>query len=183
MRDAHECPSFEIGKVGMGRKARFLKDGGCYYIQIQSFLGKEIFKEDHDYRWIIQLFRRYKLRYGVNVYAYCLLPMEVHLIVHPRESRNLPQFMQGVNQAYAKHFNCKYNHSGKVWGQRYRSALIHNDKDLVDAVKLVEFIPVEKKQSCSPTEYPWSSCSLRILGSGSIIDTMPPENPVESLIS
>jgi putative transposase len=108
--------------------------------------------------------------------------MRVYLIVHPHESRNLPLFMQGVNQSYAKYFNSKYNSSGKVWGQRYRSALIHNDKDLFDAVKLVEFIPVEKRRCYSPAEYPWSSCSLRILGSGGIVDTMPPEHPMNSIV-
>jgi len=158
----------------MNRLARFLKDGVCYYIQTQSHLGKMIFKADSDYHQIIQLLKRYKLRCSVHIYAYCLMQTGVHLIVHPRDSQNLPLFMQGVNQTYAMYYNRKYGHAGKVWGQRYRSVMIYNDKDLIDSIKLVEFIPVKKRRSHSPVEYPWSSCTSRILGSDSILDTMPP---------
>ena len=160
----------------MGRSARFLKDGVCYFVQTHSFMGQEILKADADYGHIMRLLKRYKARHGVRMYAYCLMPMAVYLITHPSDARQLPLFMQGVNQAYAMYFNRKYKSGGKVWQQRFKSTLIHNDQDLMSSIHLVESIPVQARRSNVPAEYPWSSCTYRILGSASIVDVMPPEN-------
>ena len=160
----------------MPREARFLKNGVCYFVQTHSFMGKEIFRTDADYGRIMRILKKYKARYGVCLYAYCLLPTGVYLVIHPNDAFQLPLFMQGVNQAYAMYFNRKYQTGGKVWRQRFKSVLIQNDKDLMSSIHLVESIPVQKKRSLSPAEYPWSSCTYRILGSASIVDVMPPEN-------
>jgi REP element-mobilizing transposase RayT len=162
----------------MGRIARFLKDGVCYYIQSRSNQNRKIFKADPDYERYIRLLKKYKLRYQINIYGYCLLPAEAHLIVHPSDSGNLPLFMQGVNQSYAIYYNICYRRVGKVWGQRFQSNLIYSDHDLIRHIKMIEFLPVQVNRACSPTEHPWSSCTFRIMGSDSIIDPAPPVGPI-----
>jgi len=164
----------------MARTARFLKDGVCYYVQTHSFVGQEIFKANVDYDRIMQILKRYKMRFSFHLYAYCLMPTDVSLIIHPSNARHLPLFMQGVNQTYALYFNKRYNNTGKVWRQRYKSTVIQNDADLLDAITLVEFTPVQRNQSRSPIEYPWSSSACRVLGTASIVDTMPPVSKVIS---
>lgn len=158
----------------MARLARFLKDGICYYIRSRGRGNQKVFLEDADYARYVGLLKKYKLRFRVGVYGYCLMPAAAHLVVHPADPRDLPLFMQGLHQSYALFFNGRYKRNGKVWGQRYQSAPIHSDRDLFDCVKSVEFIPVKSKQARSPAEYPWSSCSFRILGADSLIDAVPP---------
>jgi len=160
--------------VTMARTARFLKDGVCYYIQSQGYRSRTIFKTDSDYERYIQLLKKNKLRYQISIYGYCLLPTEVHLIVHPRDAGKLPIFMQGINQSYAMNFNMSHRRVGKVWGQRYKSDLICNDHDLIRQIKIIEFLPVHVNKSHSPMEYLWSSCSSRIMGSEGVVDSMPP---------
>ena len=157
----------------MSRVARFLKDGGCYYVQTQSHRNQKIFKMDFDYEQYIKLLKKYKLRFRISIYAYCLTPTTAYLIAHPGNSHKLPLFMQCMNQSYALFFNRRYNGMGKVWGQRYKSVLIGNDHDLFESVKSIEFIPVKEERSQSPLEYLWSSCANRILDSGGIIDPFP----------
>lgn len=157
----------------MVRMARFLKDGVCYYIQSQGYRNQAIFKTDSDYKRYIQLLKKYKLRYQINIYGYCLLPAEVHLLVHPGNSEKLPLFMQGMHQSYAMYFNMCYRRTGKVWGQRYKSNLICNDHRLIEHIKMIEFLPVRINKAGSPMEYLWSSCSFRVMGSDSIVDSMP----------
>jgi len=158
----------------MARSARFLKEGVCYYVQSVSFMDKEILVEHSDYQWFMRLIQRFKRKYEVHVYAYSLLGTGVYFVLHPGSPRYLPVFMKALKQAYAAYFNRKYGNMGRVWGQRYKSVMIHNDTELFDAIKLVEFIPVREKRALSPVEYFWSSCSVRILGAGSLVDTMPP---------
>jgi putative transposase len=163
----------------MARTARFLKDGVCYYIQSRGSGNQKIFREGPDYARYVCLLRKYKLRFRVGIYGYCLMPAAVHLVAHPADARDLPLFMQGIHQSYALFFNGRYKRKGKVWGQRYQSVLINRNGGLFECVKSVEFIPVKAKQSRSPVEYPWSSCSFRVLGSNGIIDTMPPADSMQ----
>ena len=158
----------------MSRMARFLKEGVCYYIQSQGVDNQMVFKSDIDYGKFILMLKKYKIRFAVSIYGYCLMPQALHLVVHPKDANNLPLFMQGVIQSYALFFNGKYQRAGKVWAQRYKSALINDDSDLFECIRLIEYLPVIAKQSDSSVEYPWSSCSYRILGSGCIVDAMPP---------
>ena len=157
----------------MVRMARFLKDGVCYYIQSQGTQSRTIFKADSDYERYIQLLKKYKLRYQISIYGYCLLPTAVHLIVHPSDARKLPLFMQGINQSYAMYFNMYNLRTGKVWGQRYKSNLICDDQGLIEQLKMVELLPVRMNKVRSPTQYSWSSCSFRVMGSDSIVDSVP----------
>lgn len=162
----------------MGRSARFLRDGACYYIQSYSYRNQENFKTKVDYEKYIQLVKKYKKRYRVSIYAYCITPTAVHLIAHPKASGVLPLFMQGINQSYALFFNRWYGRRGKVWGQRYKSNLICRDWDLFEHIKAIEFIPAQTQLANFPVEYPWSSCACRILGTNEVIDAMPPAGPV-----
>jgi len=88
--------------------------------------------------------------------------------------------MQGVQQSYALYFNIRYKRTGKVWGQRYESVALFSDSDLIECIKSVEFIPVCKDYVSVPMQYEYSSCSVRILGSDKIVDSMPPKGPVLS---
>ncbi len=160
-------------RVMMSRTARFLKDGGCYHIQSQSNRSQKIFKMRSDFERYVGFLKKYKLKFRVSIYAYCLTPTTSHLIVSPRNSHALPLFMQGINQSYALFFNGKYNGWGKVWGQRYKSVFIGSDYDLFESIKFVEFIPIKEGQSHSPIEYLWSSCASRILGLKGVIDPVP----------
>ena len=158
----------------MIRMARFLKEGGCYLIQSHSYRNQKIFKMNSDFEQYIKLLKKYKARFQVNVYGYCLTPMAAYLIIQPRDSYALPSFMQGINQSYALFYNKRYNGVGKVWGQRYKSTLINGDQDLFEHIKSVEFIPVKENRAQSPVEYLWSSYTERILGSQSIVDRKEP---------
>jgi len=166
--------------ITMIRMARFLKDGVCYYIQTQGYQSRTIFKANSDYERYIQLLKKYKLRYQISIYGYCLLPTVVHLIVHPSDAEKLPLFMQGINQSYAVYFNMRNRRSGKVWGQRYKSYLICDDLGLIEQLKMVEFLPVRMNKVTSPMQYSWSSCSFRVMDFDSIVDSMPPVGSVLS---
>jgi putative transposase len=156
----------------MSRTARVLKDGMFYYIQSQSSENRKIFLMNSDFEHYIGLIAKYKARFKVEIYAYCLTPTAAHLVVYPAESRVLSLFMQNIKQGYALFYNGKYNGKGKVWGQRFKSILIGTDRGLVEAIKSVEFIPVKEGRTPSVLEYPWSSTANRVLGPTGILDPL-----------
>jgi putative transposase len=158
----------------MSRTARFLKDDVCYHVRSESHNNEKIFRSDEDYERFIQILRKYKLRFFVHIYGFCLMSRSVHLILHPKETRHLSNFMQGVNQSYTLYFNVKYKRHGRLWRERFKSVYLDNDYDLMNCIKYLEFIPVREKMANSPVEYPWSSCTFRVLGPKSVLDSRPP---------
>jgi len=148
----------------MPREARLLKEKACYYIVARCAKGKHIFYGLTDYAQYSALLRKYKNKFNVSLIGFCLLPASVHLILQPKEPKGLSSFMQGVNQSFAIYFNRKYRSSGQLWFGRFRSVVLDNVSDLVECIKYVEFKPVKENLVFSPVEYPWSSCSLRVLG-------------------
>jgi len=133
-----------------------------------------------DFERYIALIAQHKARFQVDLYAYCLTPTTIHLIVYPHDSRMLSLFVQSVHQGYAVFFNGKYNGRGKVWGQRYKSIVINSDRGLFESIKSVEFIAVKEGLCQSVSEYPWSSYATRVLGMKGIVEPPPAEKVVLS---
>lgn len=160
----------------MARLARLIIEGGCFYVHSHSFRGETIFKDRRDYARYIELLKINKARYNSSLYAYCLLPAETHMVLHPREASDLPLFMHDINLAYAICYNKRRRRKGRVWGQRYKSQWMRSDKELVSCIRMIEFTPVRNNKAMIPVRYLWSSCAQRVNGNNSgIVDTMPPD--------
>ncbi len=166
------CYLLAVKKVQtMPRTARFLQDHCCYHVIINGPGKLPVFRTLMDYAYYLRLLKTFKMKLSVHIFAFCLLPERVHLIIQPKETGGLSAFMQRISQSYAVYFNRKYKREGKLWQGRFRSIVIGHDQDLFDCIKYVEWIPVRSELVNSPVEYPWSSCSLRVLGyQGSILD-------------
>jgi len=122
------------------------------------------FKQEVDYTYYLRLAKRYKSKLNIRLFGFCLLPSSIHLIVQSPQARNVSHFMQRVSQAYSLYYNRKYERQGRLWHGRFRSTALYYDEDLFECIKYVEFIPVRLGLAHSPIEYPFSSCSFRILG-------------------
>lgn len=164
----------------MARQARFLQMGAGYLISAKAKNNVVLFKEGEDFEYYLKLLRKYKKRYALNMYAFCLLEKNIYLVLQPQDVLLLPTFIQGIQQSYALYFNHKYDCIGRVWSGRYESRMLSEDKDLFHSIKLVEFMPVRESVSDSPVYYPWSSCTFRILGANDLLDTLPPVGGVRS---
>jgi putative transposase len=125
---------------------------------------QQVFIETDDYRKYLSLMRKYKYKYPTRIYAYCLMPNHVHLMLDPEKCNTLARFMHGVNTSYSKWFNEKYEKIGHLWQDRYKSYVIQKDDYLIDCLNYIEYNPVRSKIALRPNEYSWSSYQARILG-------------------
>ena len=127
-----------------------------------------------DYRYYFRLLRKYKTKLSINIFAFCLLPEEIHLIIQPQNPDKLAPFIKEISQSYLLYFNSRYQHQGKLLHGRYKSMAIRNDAGLSEYIKFVEFIPVKFQIADTPVCYPWSSCSYRVLRDGDgLLDRRP----------
>jgi putative transposase len=126
--------------------------------------GERAFCSAGDFDYFISQISKYKTRFKIKVYAFCLLPESVDLVIEPVEWWNMSAFIRCLNQSFSRYLNGKYQRDGALWQERFRSVVLKSDYDLVECVKYIEFKPVENCLAQSPVSYRWSSCALRVAG-------------------
>ena len=137
----------------------------------QRAAGKEpMFLEDGDYLCMLGLLKEISQDYELNIYAFCLMPNHIHLLLAPTK-QNLSDAMRGLFSRYAMNFNRKYERKGHLFGGPYRQALCFDDNYLLAASIYIHLNPVKASLVKDPVDYRWSSISLYL-----------DENPPKSFI-
>ena len=151
----------------MPRSARRMSESGYFHVIERGNGNQLIFECDDDRRLFIGLLEKYSREVGVSVCAYCLMDNHVHLLLHDGANQ-LPVFMKKLNVSYARSFNWKYERSGHLFQDRYKSEPIEDDPYFLSVLRYILRNPT-KAGLCSPENYPWSS--FRMYDGQSFVDT------------
>jgi putative transposase len=157
------CPGLPFIKGGyaMPRRARLVIENGCYHVTTRGIRKSVTFLDNSDYERYLGLLKKCKKRFACRIYGWCLMPNHPHLIVI---SNNLSKAMHFINFSYAQYFNNKYNKSGYVWQNRFKSFLVQEDRYLLNLISYIEYNPVRATIVTNPEDYIWSSYRARVLG-------------------
>jgi putative transposase len=157
----------------MPRGPRLLIPNVCYHIIHRGNQKQKIFLEDVDFETYLQMLLHYKRKYAFKLYAYCLMPNHIHLIIEVKRVNDLAKIIQGVSLTYTLWFNKKYGKVGHLWQGRFKNKVIQKDRYLIDCLSYVEYNPVRASLTSSPNDYRWSSWKYRTLTSkSSPLDTL-----------
>lgn len=109
-----------------------------------------------DYEAYLERLARYRQKYHVSLYAYCLMPNHVHLLL---ECPGLPlaKFMQGLQQSYTQYFNRIHRKVGHLFQGRYKALICEKDQYLVELVRYIHLNPVRAKLVRKPEQYRYSA--------------------------
>jgi putative transposase len=160
--------------INMPRGPRLLISDICYHIIQRGNQKQNVFRENADFERYLQILLHYKKKYGFKLYAYCIMPNHIHLIVEAKKVNDLAKIMQGVSLTYTLWFNKKYGKVGHLWQGRFKSMVIQKDRYLIDCVNYIEYNPLRANLTKSPLDYLWSSWKHRSLNAkSSILDPLP----------
>ncbi len=110
----------------------------------------------------------------VSIFAFCLLPQDIHLIIQSQLAQNLSIFIKTICQDYSVYFESRYQIQENVFSGRQKSLAIIDDIALTEYIKFVEFMPVKYQLADTPAQFPWSSYNYRVLGDGDgVLDKIP----------
>lgn len=150
--------------IKMSIRARVLIDQASYHIVVRGNQRQKTFREDSDYLKYLKLVKKYKTKYGAEIYAYCLMINHIHLLIDPSDQDTLKKIMHGISMSYAKYFNYKYQKCGHLWQGRYKNYVIQKDQYLINCATYIEMNPVRARICQRPEDYRWCSYNGRILG-------------------
>lgn len=83
----------------MARRPRVFAPGVLYHVISRGNQRQKTFLTDQDCQAYRERLARYREKYGVTLYAYCLMPNHVHLLLECSDEP-LGKFMQGLQQSY-----------------------------------------------------------------------------------
>ena len=125
---------------------------------------EQVFNAAGDPEAYLDLLHAYGRRLGLAVYAYCLMPNHVHLVVIPSTLESMHRTFQAVHSQFAQRVNRMRAIGGHLWQGRYHSSALDSDHFL-NAIRYVERNPVDAKLVARAEDYRWSSaaahCGMR----------------------
>ena len=139
----------------MARKLRIQDEEMIHHVIARGNSRNKIFITDSDRIKYLELIRRYKKRYFCKVYAYCLMDNHVHLLIE-EGAVSLSKIMQGIQQSYTQYFNKRYNETGHVFEQRFKSISCSDESYLERLIAYIHYNPVEANLVKSSDQYRWS---------------------------
>ena len=157
----------------MGRHSRFTVDDGIYHVMVRGNNREDIFIDDDDFEYFLDMVKETKKRYEYKVYHYALMNNHVHMIITVHRKEDLSKIMRSINTMYPAYYRKKYGGIGHFFQDRYRSFIIQEGKYLLECGKYVELNPVKAGMAENPEEYKWSSYRKYIGQKNEIVDLDP----------
>ena len=114
-----------------------------------------------DYQKYIDLLGEWKIRTGVRIWAYCLMPNYVHLIVVPDNIASLSKFVGETHRRYARYINRRQDWSGHLWQERFYSTAM-NEAHCFTGVRYIAQNPVRAGLVEHPEQWRWSSARAHL---------------------
>jgi putative transposase len=157
----------------MARRPRLFAPGLLYHVIARGNQRQPTFLTDLDYEAYLIRLATYQKRYGVRLYAYCLMPNHVHLLLQTSDPP-LAKFMQGLQQSYTQRFNRVHGKVGHLFQGRYQAIICETDEYLATLIRYIHLNPVRARLVEDPEVYPYSGHRAYLTGDGTaLIDPGP----------
>jgi putative transposase len=147
----------------MARIARAVAPGYPHHILQRGNSSQPIFEEDADYRRYLGMLGECMARFGLSVWAYCLMSDHVQYVCVPKDFDSLAKALNTLHMRYSQYFNDKKGRHGHLWQGRFYSSIL-DDRHALEAMRYDETNPVRCGLVKDATAYPWSSARGHALG-------------------
>jgi putative transposase len=147
----------------MARFARVVAPGVPHHVTQRGNRRLETFFGEADYRAYIALLAEYCAKAGVAVWAYCLMPNHVHLILVPEDEDGLRRALGEAHRRYTRRINVREGWRGHLWQERFHSFAM-DEAYLLAAARYVELNPVRAKLKRRARDWRWSSARAHLEG-------------------
>ena len=147
----------------MARIARIVVPGIPHHVTQRGNRRQPVFFEDADYRVYLVLLSAFCEPAGTAVWAYCLMPNHVHLILVPADEAGLRGAVAEAHRRYTRRINGTKGWTGYLWQGRFASFPM-DKAHLAAAARYVEQNPVRAGLVKRPRDWRWSRARAHLKG-------------------
>jgi putative transposase len=147
----------------MPRFARVVVPGCPHHLIQRGNRRQRVFFSDEDRAFFLTLLGRAIQRYGLSIWAFCLMENHVHLIAVPKSEESFARGFGEVQRKYTLVINTRENWKGFLWQGRFISYPL-DEGHCYAAVRYVERNPVRAGLVELAESYRWSSARAHVFG-------------------
>lgn len=153
----------------MPRTGRQTSSTGIYHIILRGINRQIMFEDNEDKEKFIDTLEKYKEVSEYEVYAYCIMDNHVHILIK-EGNEPLSKIMKRIGVSYVYWYNYKYDRSGHLFQDRYKSEPVENDEYLLTVIRYIHQNPFKAGIVDSIGQYQWSS-HQEYIKAANIVDT------------
>jgi len=157
----------------MARLARVVVPGVPHHVTQRGNRRLQTFFSADDYRAYKALLAEHCAAAGVAVWAYCLMPNHVHLILAPSDEDGLRRALGEAHRRYTRRVNFREGWRGHLWQERFHSFPM-DEAWLLAAARYVELNPVRAGLAKTARGWAWSSAKAHLAGADDGLVTVTP---------
>lgn len=147
----------------MPRLARIVVPDVPHHVTQRGNRRERVFFSPDDYRLYRKMLAQAAVAAGTEVWAYCLMPNHVHLILVPSHADGLRATLAEAHRRYTRFVNDREGWSRHLWQGRFGSVPMDEDH-LESAVRYVSLNPVRAGLVKAARDWPWSSVRAHLAG-------------------
>ena len=147
----------------MDRMARLVVPEHPHYVTQRGNRWQKVFFSEQDYADYLTQLTFWAGRAGTEIWSYCLMPNQVHLILVPAHPDGLRAALGEAHRRYTRLVNEREGWRGHLWQQRFRSFVMDGDY-LPHAARHVALAPVTAGMVRRADHWGWSSARAHLDG-------------------
>jgi REP element-mobilizing transposase RayT len=140
----------------MPRPLRPPIENGLYHVMSRGNRRGEIYRDDVDCLYFLDVVAKVVERLDWRVSGYCLMTNHYHLVLCTPLG-DISRGMQRLNSMYAQWFNWRYGLDGHLFQGRFHSEDVVTQSHFVELTRYVVLNPVRAGIAEHPASYTWSS--------------------------
>ena len=145
----------------MPRSARVVMPDYPHHVTQRGNRRQPTFFGDEDYWHYVKLMVECCVDAQVRIWAWCLMPNHVHLVMQPATADGLRRALARAHQRYTFAINRRKEWSGYLWQGRFSSVVMDEAHTLI-AMRYIEQNPVRAGLCERPENWPWSSARVHL---------------------
>jgi putative transposase len=145
----------------MARIARVVAPGIPHHVVQRGVRRMQVFIRESDKTDYLKILKYQSQRFGVDIWAYCLMDNHVHIIAVPKTSDSLAKAIGQTHNFYTRMVNFREGWKGYLWEGRFKSYVL-DESYLYAALRYVEQNPVKAGIVGKAEDYPWSSARTHV---------------------
>ena len=147
----------------MTRLARVVVPGLPHHVTQRGNGRARTFFGDDDYALYRDLLASHCRAAEVEIWAWCLMPNHVHLILVPSDRDGLRRALSRVHRTYAGVIQARRKRTGHFWQGRF-GAVAMDEAHLAAALRYVSLNPVRARLVERAQDWKWSSTRAHLRG-------------------
>jgi putative transposase len=125
------------------RKLRILQTGATYHVASKIDHNAMALKDPNIKQMFLDMVKAAKKKFPFELWNFTILDNHIHFLIKPADGVSLSKIMQWLKCNFAKKWNKVHKTTGHLWGERFFSRIIKNEKDFKGVITYIDDNPVD----------------------------------------